>query len=136
LAVSVVLVEDSEQLTKASFYNVTTVGATVGAGATTAGSAISANAEYPFLKKAYFAVTLDHTKATLATIAVQGSVDGTNWYTVTNSLSNSNISAASVNFAETTSFVGKYVRVNVVTGASTGALTAGHGTKVSAVVLY
>lgn len=128
------LVEDAEQTVKAPVADVVTVPATVGAATTTNGTAFSASDELPFMKKLYIVSTLDSSKATLVTQTVEGSLDGSHWYSVT--ISDSNITDANINFAETSTFVGKYARVNVVTGADTGALTSGHGVKVNVVACY
>ena len=92
-----------------------------------------------FIENARFAVAWgDFTKktGTAITASVQGSIDGTNWYSI--SLSGTpDIDAAATVFFETTdnTFIGKYIRVGIITdGSST--ITSGHGINISGVIEY
>jgi len=129
-----ILTESKEETVKVAQPAIITVGATVGASATVVGSTLTASKEVPFIDKVYLVTTLDKSKATLATQALEGSIDGVCWYPVT--LSSTDLTAANTIFAESTSTVGKYVRAKISTGASTGALASGHGLAMNAILTY
>lgn len=135
IVVDLVMVENADEFSDKTFApsEVVVVPATVGAAVTTTGKTLSAP-EGQVIDKIRLVATLDNTKATLVTIKVQGSMDGTYWYDVTST--DENITDAAINFSETSTFIGKYARVNVITGASTGALTSGHGTALYVQALY
>jgi hypothetical protein len=135
VAFDVALMDDSDQSMKKNFAaaDVITMPATMGAGETVTGKTLYISGEYPFVKKLYLTSVLDSSKATGLTQAVEGSLDGTNWYSVT--ISDTNITDADVNVAESSTFIGKYFRVNAVT-AGGGSLTADHALSINVVALY
>jgi hypothetical protein len=132
VAFDVALMDDSDQSMKKNFPAAVTMPATMGASETVNGTTLYVSGEYPFIKKMYLTTVLDVSKATGVTHAVEGSLDGTNWYAVT--LTDADVDA-DVNVAETSTFIGKYARVNIVT-AGGGSLTADHGLSVNVVALY
>lgn len=126
LQVDVLFEERADNGSVTLYPDAVDVPTTVADDVTTAGSTLSVG---EYTDEVFVVVTSDSSKLTDTTLLLQSSWDGMNWWDLGTA---TDISAADfVEFSEANDVVGTYVRANVITALTTGAITADHGIAVN-----
>jgi len=126
LSVDVLFEERADNGEATLYADVVDVDATVGADETVTGDTLSVG---EYTDEVFAVVTSDSSKLTDTDLLLQSSWDGTNWWDLGTATDISD--ADFVEFSEADTVIGTYVRANVVTAASTGAIAEDHGITVN-----